>query len=53
MSLGDSATLYILYPFIPWVGVMAGGYLLGPVMQVEQGERQRILFRLGAAFTVG
>lgn len=35
------------------VGVMAGGYLLGPVMQVEQSERQRILFRLGAAITVG
>jgi uncharacterized membrane protein len=51
VPLGDSATLYILYPLIPWVGVMACGYLLGPVMQVE--KRQRILFRLGAAITVG
>lgn len=41
VSLGDSATLYVLYPLIPWVGVMAAGYLLGPVMQVEKGERQR------------
>ena len=53
VSLGDSATLYVLYPLIPWVGVMAAGYLLGPVMQVEKGERQRILFSLGAAITVG
>jgi uncharacterized membrane protein len=52
VPLGDSATLYILYPLIPWVGVMAGGYLLGPVMQAEKSERQRILFRLGAAITV-
>jgi uncharacterized membrane protein len=51
VPFGDSATLYILYPLIPWVGVMACGYLLGPVMQVE--KRQRILFRLGAAITVG
>ena len=51
VPLSDSATLYILYPLIPWVGVMACGYLLGPVMQVE--KRQRILFRLGAAITVG
>jgi uncharacterized membrane protein len=53
VPLGDSATLYILYPLIPWVGVMAGGYSLGPVMQLEKSERQRILFRLGAAITVG
>jgi uncharacterized membrane protein len=28
VPLGDSATIYILYPLIPWIGVMAGGYLL-------------------------
>jgi len=53
IPLGDSATFYILYPLIPWVGVMAGGYLLGPVMQLEQRERQRTLFHLGAVITVG
>ena len=52
VPLSDSATLYILYPLIPWVGVMACGYLLGPVMQVEKSERQRVVFRLGAAITV-
>jgi uncharacterized membrane protein len=52
VPFGDSATLYILYPLIPWVGVMACGYLLGPVMQVEKSERQRVVFRLGAAITV-
>ena len=45
--------LYVLYPLIPWIGVMAAGYLLGPVMQLEGQARQRLLFRLGAAITLG
>ena len=53
VPLGDSVTLYILYPLVPWIGVMASGYLLGPVMQLDQGKRQRILLGLGAAITVG
>ena len=31
---------------------MAGGYLLGPAMQLEPAPRQRLLFRLGAAVTL-
>jgi uncharacterized membrane protein len=53
VPLGDSVTLYILYPLVPWIGVMASGYLLGPVMQLDQGKRQRILLAVGAAITVG
>jgi uncharacterized membrane protein len=53
VPLGDSVTLYILYPLVPWIGVMASGYLLGPVIQLEQGKRQRILLAVGAAITVG
>jgi uncharacterized membrane protein len=53
VPLGDSVTLYILYPLVPWIGVMASGYLLGPLMQLDQGKRQRILLGLGAAITVG
>ena len=53
VSLGDGANLYILYPLIPWIGVMAAGYLLGPLMQLEQRPRERLLFRLGVAVTLG
>jgi uncharacterized membrane protein len=54
VHLGDGASLYVLYPLIPWLGVMVAGYLLGPVMQQLEGEaRQRRLFRLGAAVTLG
>jgi len=53
VPLGDGANLYILYPLIPWIGVMAAGYLFGPVMQLEERARQRLLFGLGAAVTLG
>jgi uncharacterized membrane protein len=51
--LGDRVTLNVLYPLIPWIGVMAAGYLLGPLMQLEGRARQPLLFRLGAAVTFG
>jgi uncharacterized membrane protein len=50
--LGDGASFYALYPLIPWIGVMAAGYLLGPVMQLEARSRQRVLFQLGTAITL-
>jgi uncharacterized membrane protein len=53
IPLGERAGLYVLYPLIPWVGVMAAGYALGPVMQRAPEARQRLLFALGAAITLG
>jgi uncharacterized membrane protein len=53
VSLGDGVSLYILYPLIPWIGVMAAGYLLGPLMQREEEARQWLLFMLGAAIALG
>lgn len=41
------------YPLLPWLGVMACGYALGPVMQMEPGRRVRRLVGLGATLTVG
>ena len=53
IHLGAGAQFYVLYPLIPWIGVMAAGFLLGPVMQLDAEARQRILFQLGAAITLG
>ena len=53
VPLGHGVNLYVLYPLIPWIGVMAAGYLLGPVMQLEERTRQQVLFGLGAAVTLG
>jgi uncharacterized membrane protein len=44
---------YVLYPLIPWIGVMAAGYALGPVMPREKQGRQRLLYALGATVTLG
>lgn len=37
------------YPLIPWVGVMACGYALASVFQMEAERRQRVLASLGAS----
>jgi uncharacterized membrane protein len=46
----------VLYPLVPWVGVMAAGYALGPVLLREPARRRRALLTLGlgsiAAFVV-
>jgi uncharacterized membrane protein len=38
----------ILYPLIPWVGVLAAGYCFGAFYQWEPQQRQHALRRLGA-----
>src|SRR6516162_11441286 len=45
--------LIVLYPLIPWIGVMAAGYALGPVFRLERETRVRQLFAIGALITVG
>lgn len=43
--------LYIAYPLVPWIGVMAAGYGLGPWMSLDTSARRRLLLRAGAALT--
>jgi uncharacterized membrane protein len=53
VHLGDQVSVFVLYPLVPWIGVMAAGYALGPVMRREPDARQRLLLKLGAAVTLG
>jgi uncharacterized membrane protein len=50
---GANASVYVVYPLIPWAGVMAAGYALGPAMHLEQNTRRRLLIGLGVAITAG
>ena len=47
VALGGGAELFVLYPLVPWIGVMAPGYVAGPVFARPPGERDRFCVRLG------
>jgi uncharacterized membrane protein len=42
-----------LYPLIPWVGVLAAGYGLGPLLLWDLPRRRRALLGIGVAVTAG
>jgi len=43
---GDS-DLFVLYPIIPWPGVMAIGYCFGSILKKEAQQRNKYLFGIG------
>jgi uncharacterized membrane protein len=48
---GGVTKLFVAYPLIPWVGVMAAGYALGAVYGWESGRRRKWLLRVGTLLT--
>lgn len=52
-EIAPGVKFFVLYPLIPWIGVMAAGYALGPVFTQERGARVQELFTLGTAVTLG
>lgn len=42
-------TLFVLYSIVPWVGVMALGYVFGRVMIIDSQSRRRLCLALGTA----
>jgi uncharacterized membrane protein len=51
LRLSPSAELYVLYPLVPWVGVMALGYALGLLLRWPAPRRRLALFTLGLALS--
>jgi uncharacterized membrane protein len=47
LPVGSSGFVWFLYPLIPWVGVMAVGYVAGRIYDRDPAERQRLLIRYG------
>ena len=41
----------VVYPLLPWIGVMAAGFCFGQVFTLQDVARRRIMLRLGLALT--
>ena len=44
-------TIFVAYPLLPWIGVMAAGYALGPVWEWSRDRRRHLLAGTGLALT--
>jgi uncharacterized membrane protein len=50
---GDgSPVVFVVYPLVPWIGVIALGYVCGAVYTLEPERRRTLLLRLGWALIV-
>jgi uncharacterized membrane protein len=43
---------FVLFQLIPWVGVMAAGYVFGLVYSLEKERRRKLIAQIGLALTV-
>ena len=46
-----SPIVFVVYPLIPWVGVMAAGYAFGALYQLDAQRRRRLLLIIGGVAT--
>jgi len=53
MEPSANHTVLVIYPLIPWIGVMSAGYCFGRVFELDPDRRRRLLIVLGLAVTVG
>ena len=52
LSFFPSPVVFVVYPLIPWIGVMVAGYAFGALYQMDAARRRRLLLILGGAATV-
>lgn len=52
VSIGAQRAVFVAYPLLPWIGVMAAGYAFGALLTVPAAERRRRLLLLGGALTL-
>jgi uncharacterized membrane protein len=53
IEIGPQTKLFVLYTLVPWSGVMAAGYALGPVFRLDLASRRSFLLRTGIAVAAG
>lgn len=44
--------IFVIYPLIPWIGVMAVGYAFGELYRIHAQRRQKLLLIIGGAATL-
>lgn len=47
-----SHQLFVMYPLIPWIGVLATGYAFGGMLQGDAAQRRRRLMTVGLTITI-
>jgi uncharacterized membrane protein len=45
--------VFVGYPLVPWIFVMAAGFCFGRVVVMEEAKRRQWMLRLGAGMTLG
>jgi uncharacterized membrane protein len=50
---GGATKVFVAYPLLPWIGVMAAGYALGKVYEWDGDRRRRTLLMFGGLATLG
>jgi len=53
LHIGAQSEFLVVYPLVPWAGVMAMGYALGPVFKLDPSARRRLLLWGGTALIAG
>jgi uncharacterized membrane protein len=52
IQVSPGFSLFVGYPLVPWVGVMAAGYAFGRLLQLGEARRRKVLLRLGVGLTL-
>lgn len=52
LKINGTPVAFVVYPLIPWIGVMALGYALGPVFVRPNPERPKRLVQIGLLMTL-
>ena len=53
LTVFPGKNLFISYPLIPWIGVIAIGYVFGTVFTLEKSRRLQLLWRWGLGCVAG
>ena len=52
VEMAAGVQLFVLYPLVPWIGVMAVGYAFGALVALPSARRDRLFVWLGVGLTL-